>query len=377
MVTKIIIRLAACALLLIALSGNGYTQIVYNTPPTVSIKTVYNNWHLDRGDQKSTLSQVTIPMTLFMPLQDNSEMVVFVSGSANDLQMNDGDYNMTGAGDLRLQFNHSMSNDRAVIGLGINLPTGKHKLDFDADTMLINTLSQTYLTLPMRRFGEGLGLNFLLGGATMMGKLRVGAGISYEYVGSYTAYESQEEFDPGDRTTITVGFERAGKTLVKADLLMTFYTDDKYDHHAVFRTGDQAALSLYASRRFNSGQLGFNIRYLARTPSAMYSFDAGDLIQQLDYQGNELSIGSSFGYAFSKKWSVTPLVGYRWIAADGLTGPKHLEQSKIGHIGANLDHKIGKKLRLSLESRYYSGNADDGAIDLSGLQISTGLTASF
>jgi len=177
-----------------------FGQIVYNQPYSASLNFYYNSWSLDNpvtgGDED--FSQRTFSLSGFMPLRDNFEARYSIVTASNSLDMNNTENELSGLGDLRVQFSHSFYSDRVLLSAGVNLPTGKQELDTGQELRVIEFLSRDYLSFPVRRYGEGTGFNLLAGGAASLGPVKCGATASYYYTGTYTPYSDFGDYNPGN-----------------------------------------------------------------------------------------------------------------------------------------------------------------------------------
>ena len=351
-----------------------YGQIIYGQPAAGSLQTIYSHWSLKNDSTTTKINQFTIPVNGFIPLGDNFETQVYVAGSSNDFSRPGNDYSLSGLSDFRIQASHSFSNDRFLMSLGLNLPTGKKELDQTKERAIIDLLSENYLAFPLRRFGEGFGFNLLLGGATMLGAMRCGGGVMYQYNGSYTPYTNDENYKPGDFFSVNANANmKFGKTTLTTDVIYTNYASDKQDEDKIFRQSPQLDLRLGANYDEPSYGIAGNARYLIRGRHTSYDVVTGAILSQLKIYGNEFSINGMFLYHPGEKWSLGPILEFR-LTADNEEG---LGNSSLFGAGAAYTRRLGSSLVFDLGFRYYSGSADGGNIDLSGLQFTSGLRASF
>ena len=155
---------------------------------------------------------------------------------------------MSGLGDLRLQLAHSFSRDRLLLSAGLNLPTGKRELDPDGERRIIEFLSRDYLSLPLRRYGEGFGFNLQAGGATELGPFKCGLSGVYDYCGSYKPYEGSGDYDPGDAVSLnaTAGVS-SGRIEYAGDVGFSFFGTDALDGENIYKQAPQFSARLMAT----------------------------------------------------------------------------------------------------------------------------------
>lgn len=357
-----IIGLAGLLLSLSSVHG----QIMHGQPASGNVRFVYSHWNLEENGGTTEINQLTIPFTGFMPLRDNLEAVFYVANSSNNLERTNEDYSLSGLGDVRVQLNRSFNDDRLLLSVGFNLPTGKKKIDSDIGPLVLRILSQNYLTLPMRRFGEGFGFNVLLGGAQMLGELRCGAGVMYQFNGKYEPYEERGKYDPGDFISMNAGAEwQKDEMKLTFDAIFTTYTDDKLDGRKVFGQSTQVGLRLGAMYSGETYSVSGGTGYLVRGRNTTFSPDE----DQVRIFGNEFWIYGHLARHFHQGWSITPSAELKLIGAND----QGFGSSTIFGFGGAVGRTFGEQIRVGIDGKYFTGNAD--AIDLSGFQLTASLTA--
>lgn len=351
-----------------------HSQIIYDRPASGNIQVVYSHWSLKDDSATTKINQLTIPFNGFIPIRDNFEARLYIANASNSLTYLNSDSSLSGLSDFRIQVNRSFYDDQFLISAGMNLPTGKKKLNLNEERAIINLLSENYLSFPMRRFGEGFGVNLLVGGATRLGSIRCGAGMMYQYNGSYKPYEDEEKYDPGDFFSISVSADaKTDKVSYSADLIFSGYVADKLDGEKIFKQSPQFDLRLGGV--YGSGQYDLHggIRYIIRGRNTRYIAESGAILEQLKIFGNEFSASAKAIYHPAGVWYFAPSVEMRLIAAN----EQDFGNSSILGFGGALGRKIGESFQFDLGFKYFTGSADGGDIDLSGFQISSNLMASF
>ena len=230
------LAVTSAVLLLAVVAPPAYGQIRYGQPLSGRAHFIFSHWGLEDDSGTTEIDQMTVPFTGFVPIQENLEALVYVASSSNSLTQGDTDYDLTGLGDVRVQINRSFSDDRLLFSVGVNLPTGKKELSQEEELPILEFLTQNYLSFPMRRFGQGFGVSALLGGAQMLGQLRCGASVMYQFNGSYTPYEGVGDYDPGDFVSASAGADwQKNKISVSGDAIFTLYSKDKTGDADVFK----------------------------------------------------------------------------------------------------------------------------------------------
>ena len=162
---------------LVLLVSPAYAQIIYNQPNSGGGRMIYSHWSIESSEGTNKLSQFVIPIHGFIPIQDNLEARFSLSTVSSKLDSSGTDYKLSGLGDIRVQFNQSLADDRLLLSLGLNLPIGKKKLHLTDEWPVMEYLSRDYLDVPIRKYGEGLGVNLLAGTATQVGEMQLGASM--------------------------------------------------------------------------------------------------------------------------------------------------------------------------------------------------------
>jgi len=370
---KIIKILMLLTVVLCACTSPALGQIIYGQPIAGDMQIVYSHWKLEDDGGTTEISQFMIPVSGFVPLGENFEGRFYIANTNSKLDFSDDDYSLNGIGDLRVQFSHSFSDDRLLASVGVNLPTGKKELNFTEEWIVLQSLSYNYLNVPVRRLGEGLGLNLLLGAATMMETVRLGGSVEFQYNGEYKPYETGEDYKPGNQFSIGVGADtKIGQVAYNAGVTFTLYSDDKLDNSKTFRQSNQLDFRFggaYDNERYG---LSSSVRYLVRGRNERYNTD-GSALEKLKAYGNEFMINGRFTYHPQKEWFVAPVIDLRLVAANEY----ELDNASVIGFGSDFGRNLGETVNLSVGLKYYTGSADGGDIDLSGYQLSAGLTALF
>ncbi len=364
--------LVALALVLIALAAPSVSaQIVFGQPGSGGLTVVYSHWKADYADStehSGTVDQTAFPITAFVPLADNFEAIIYASGMTNSLEVEDtagsSASNLNGMADVRVQLNRSFHDDTYLLSLGVRLPTGKKDLDA-AESVVLMTLSQDFVEFPVRSLGSGLGFNALAGMAHVLGEYRVGGSVSYTYKGKYDPYAGAFDYDPGDQIGLALSVERPlGAGTIAGDVSVSMYGQDKMADQEVFKQSTMTSVGLRYAYQNDMFDFAGGLKYVARGRNEVYT-------NEYKLNGDEFRLSAHLTRRLSGGWYVGPGVDFKRIAAadDGLG------VSKLVGVGAAMGKQIGEKMSFELDGRYFTGEADDGIIDLSGMQISLGLTA--
>lgn len=366
-------------LIMALMSMPAYGQIRYGQPGFGDVDITYTSWKKTTGDTEATLHQLVFPITGFVPLQDNLELHLFLANATHSAEVPGEEFQLNGLGDLKLQMSKSFSNDQLLASIGLNLPTGKKSLDVEGE-QIIYLLSNNYLDLPARGMGEGFGFNVLLGGAQASGNLQYGGGIIYEYKGTYEPYESSGDYNPGDKFSINAGGDLTGeKTVFSADIIYSLFTNDKIGGEDKFKQSPQLEIRTGVVHKLGNTDLNAGISYIKRGDNDIYTDSSSQVIlKTLKLFGDEFLLYGGAVYRMSEDLSLNPSLTYRSISAnDESPADYQLDNSSVIGVGLSLNKSFQEKYGLKFGGKYFTGSADGGDIDLTGLQFTASLTASF
>ncbi len=316
---------------------------------------------------------MTLGLSGFVPLRDNFEARYQIVSGYNNLDAYGAQTNMSGLGDLRLQLAHSFSRDKLLLSAGLNLPTGKRELDPDGERRIIEFLSRDYLSLPLRRYGEGFGFNLQAGGAAGLGPFKCGLSGVYDYCGSYKPYEGSGEYDPGDAFSLnaTAG-TTSGRIEYAGDFGFSFFGTDALDGASIYRQAPQFSTRLMATRHGEEYSTTLGMRMILRGRNRRYDPTDGAIESQLKKYGDEFDVFLRVARTLGAGWKIGALVGTRQI----LSSEEELGRSSLLNFAVDLGKDLSRNLGLDLGVMYYTGSADGGDVDIGGLQMSGGLRVS-
>ncbi len=351
-------------------------QIIYGQPASGGVRLNYCRWTIKSPTASDKIGQFTVPLNAFVPLGDNLEARLFVAEASNSLTAADATYSLSGLSDIRLQLNRALAEDHVLVSLGANLPTGKKSLNLGEERLVAEYLAYDFLTFPLRRLGEGFGLNATAGVAGASGATRYGLAATFQMNGAYEAFEGMGDYNPGDMISLNAGIDtRNDRLSFITDMTFATYTVDKLADRKVFRQSRIFDIHAGAAYRQETMTLSGDARYFVRGRNTTYDTTAAESIRdQLKIYGNELFL--SLGAAWtspSKNWHAGPLLEWRIIGANEYDfGSSHTIAA-----GFEYGHKLGGTANIGLGVKYFIGQADAGRYDLSGYQLSLGLGSTF
>lgn len=347
-------------------------QIVYGQPAASGLRVNYCRWTVESENIKEKIGQFTVPLNAFVPLKDNLEARLFVAEASNSLKTDAETYSLSGLSDIRLQLNQSLAEDHVMFSLGLNLPTGKKALNLSEERLVAEYLAYDFLTFPLRRLGEGFGLNATAGVAGASGAARYGVAATAQLNGAYEAFDGLGDYNPGEMFSLTAGLDTRGQRLsFITDMSFSTYAVDKLEDRRVFR--QSRVFDIHAGTTYHRERMTVSgdARYFVRGRNTTYDTTAAETIRdQLKIYGNELFMSLTAAWSSaSGSWHAGPLLEYRII------GGNEYDFGSSHTIAAGLEYgcKLGRSANLGLGVKYFTGQADDGRYDLSGFQLSLGL----
>jgi hypothetical protein len=138
------------------------------------------------------------------------------SGSGSGSGGGDGDRAVTIAGptDLKLRVTGPVIRDNTLVTVGLNIPTGKTRLDAD-ETAALQAIGAPALRMPVGAFGAGLGATFGVIQVVQGDEWALAFGASAEQRTEYSPIalalsggKSETQVKPGTAAHVTVGYDR-------------------------------------------------------------------------------------------------------------------------------------------------------------------------
>jgi len=382
MASRITMIIGLALLLLTAGASSSLAQVVYGQPTAGSFRFFYNSWQTEIDGVDTTLSQMMMPVTGFVPVRDNLDITFYAATSSNTLSTPDEDYKLSGLSDIRVQGRRSFLEDQVMVALGMNLPTGKKELNFTEEYLVLQGLARNFFEFPMRRFGEGFGFTLLVAGATAAGEnTRLGAGLSYQYVGEYKPYDGNLDYNPGDILSLNISGELVnGPTRWMANMIYSRYTTDETEGIETFRQTPQMDLRLSMNHGGDMISYGGMARFVLRGDNKAV-LGTGSELASVKYYGNEFELMSFLSWKASEKWYVAPSAEVRFIGGNDVD----FNNSTVFGFGATAGRPINEHFNFDAGLKFYTGSATmsdqfisgspETDVNISGYQITVGLSA--
>jgi hypothetical protein len=357
--------------LLMSAAANVTGQIIYGQPASGDIGFVYTHWDIE-GEYN--INQFAIPINGFMPLKDNLEFRFSAVNSSSNLEIFDFDFKLSGLSDVRLQLNQSLAEDKILLSLGLNLPTGKKELSFIEELPVLQTLSLNFLDFPVRQLGEGFGFNLMAGGAEMLGEIKVGGALMYQYNGAYKPYDTEDEYNPGDQFSVTGNANLSGdKHSVTLSGIYSVFGTDKQEDRKIFAQAPLFNLGLSGIFGEGTVRYGGDIGLLFRGRNARYD-STETKFEQLKAFGSEYFLGMRMYWTPDNYWKIAPLLELHIIGENEYD----IEGAAVYGFGCEATRNISTGIDLGFGFKYFTGGATEfGDLDIKGYQVFGSLMTSF
>jgi hypothetical protein len=356
-------------------------QIVFGQPPSGELKFIYQSWSIDDTlGVTMDLNQWVLPIYGFVPIKENFEFIFTSSTAGTNQTFDEGgsETSLSGLNDTRMSVYGSFMEDRILVGLGMNLPTGKKALTND-EIGIADLLTESFFNFPVKNYGEGFGINLEAGYAQNYDVYTYGVGMGYTLKTSYEPLQGADNYKPGNMFRIGgYGSIELEKVLGRLSIVYNVYGEDKLDGTPVFKDGN-----IFDTRlEFNYSEDKFStlagIRGIVRGKDKR--LNEGVLETEPDKShGTEMRLYGRATYLVNLRVGVTALLDYKSVGANGYPEDniRAFGSSNYFGIGFGGNALITEMFRGFAEFEYFTGSADGGNLDLSGWQIGLGLGAAF
>lgn len=333
----------------------------------VHISPIFQSWAADQGE---TISEFSTLAMVYFPLNDRMGMSVM---SSQAMVSSDISTKLSGLTDTQVNMNYYSEKISTLVSLGVNLPTGKKMLTANQfTTSYLISLKQYNFRVP--NFGQGLNISPGLSWAYPVRETFViGIGISYQYRGPFTPFESMTgQYDPGEEILITGGADlRISETATcAADIVYTSYGKDKLDGQETFQSGNKFITTVQL--KINAGYNEFRLLGCYRTKDKnQIAIAGGFLPDEQKTIPDQLDILGQYRFRWGQG-HYTSLIGeMRFYNKTSIWG-----KTNILTLGVAPEFTLSPRVRMPVRLKYSIGNIDNGS-KLSGIEIGLGLHFAF
>ena len=354
-------------LLILILAFNSYSQDIYSEQPdvSVSLKPIYESWTIK---DSTGFSEFTNILSVgYNPLKNTSLGLVSryasVSGDVGSLN---------GFSDMQLIIKQRLPKVNITFDGGVNIPTGKTKLDQD-NFITSRYIGKQLFSVNTSNFGQGL--NAFLG-ATWLHPLSedvvVGAGISYQLKTQYQPVSvSPDKYKPSNEISATAGLDIKlnETTTITGDFTGIFYGSDKLDGNEIFSSGNRLIFNTMYKQFLGYNYLTLRLSY---RNVALDQLEGSYAL--LDYEKinpNQIYIAAMYNQRFNISFSL----GYGIFMSIYEKTADYFSGYNLYGVTLAPQFKLSSSVSLPVFLKYALGSAE-GKYDLQNFEVSAGIKLS-
>ena len=316
------------------------------------------------------VTEMSIPVMFIYPYSPKMSFYAMTSSVSSNLDAGE-KYSLNGLSDLKWGGHYLMMNDKLLVTLGMNLPTGKHALKVE-EYSVASALSVPAFNFRTPTLGQGFDVQLGANSAMEMGSWILGYGASYLMKGKFKPLKEYEDaYNPGDEVTLTAGLDNNSAAqeksmLIRGDVLYTLYFDDTWGGEKVFKSGNRILVQLLS--QFKLG-----------------SYDAGLFVRERIKGKNTTGSGKTYATErLNSNANQFEVQGWAWFPSGqnarlkGLCDVKLYSDSDFGTGGATLfglggggQFRLSPKLSFNGDLRYYFGKIKTSVekVDATGMKL--------
>lgn len=341
-----------------------FAQLQFNYPARlgqVSTGWQHRSWTLERGSQKTEISETIFPLAATSEISDNFTLVFFTAHAGAVLNS---DQQLQGLADGKIKAFYQIIPHQLLLNLGISLPYGKNQLT-TSEFQVADFLFEQILGFGVNRFGEGLDWDLGVSAAFPVARsMNLGIGLGYLAKGEFEYLTgTTQTYQPGNEYLGTIGLDfRQDSLFARGDLLAKFYSRDLVAGADFIQQGSQ--IEVTAQGKYTTFPWCFSLlsRWLLKNENDF--FQSSELIP---VEGVNFIKNSVFGY-FD--------IAYRFRRPVAIFGEVTLSRFgesdlQIGDAtlfsgGGGLEYKFGEKMLANFHFNYLFGTAAAGDLTLHG-----------
>lgn len=373
---RILVLALVCALATATLNGAGMADRYSRA----SLFFSYYGWTADYGQLETSLNQTVSGLSLNHVASDKLELSLWSSLSANSLTaINDTEISLSAFNDVRLAGNYYLSNRLVVLGLNVNLPTGKKELS-GAEYGILVSLADNARKYVVRRLGQGFNVGAEAFVRPEVGQARFIAGGGFLMRGPYQVLAADNnDYNYGDEIYGRVGIMReAAPTGYGLTIELRMYGKDTYgdgSDNEVFQAGNTIAVGGHLTHQ---GELRFRLalQYLMRSKAKVLGAGAPGLSEEAFKSGrDELLLAATVGKLLNPKLQLLGTGEFKSVSENEYaeTGAGYRPKASYVGFGGGLGYQFSVGVSGSVMATYYFGTVADD-IDQTGLGLVLALT---
>jgi hypothetical protein len=314
-------------------------------------------------------SQWRVPFVAVAPVGRRLSIDLTTNYASSRLETDAGTVTLDGLTDTQVRAVYTVSRDRLVTSLSLNLPTGQQDLT-PQEFQVAGALGSSYLSFPVTGAGTGFSATGGLAWVRPVGAWNVGLSGSYRYQGAFTpiADSASGEYDPGSEFRIRGGVDRlfGQRTRMTVGLTFSTFSTDRLPESS-------GGASTYKPGPRLIGEFAL-ARAVGRTTLSFVAWDfyrsAGkvDNVSDPGKRENVLNAELRWSVPVSRRVQIEPLAAYRQYDLEAFAGGRMYSGALTARLG------LSDRMSASVSGRFDTGwvaGEDVGKADLTGF----GLTA--
>ncbi|MGH7493544.1 MAG: hypothetical protein ACREOO_14295 [bacterium] len=335
-------------------------------PQTLQSGLIFQHWKT--GSRGEELQEIVLPMVFnYTPNERYSISILNTPARASYTTANRSS-RLTGFSDTKISTAIVLGEERALLNIGANLPSGIAQLDPQAELPVAEKITNHALAMPMNYFGGGWDVGLSLAVAGEVGKWVIGGALSGVYKGKYVPVDGAGAYRPGAEIGFSLGADRAvgARDRVFGELSYTWYDKDRLDGQKVFQADGRIGASAGGIFIPEPWQISVLLRNQFKRKSP-FAFNEALSISY----GNELELAAEFarGYGRERAWLIVANLVFHGANEIGLG------DAVIGSLGPGWRGRISTPLRIHTLARIAFGEMNDNSIW--GIEANFGLVWEF
>lgn len=354
---------------LLFLTFSAYPQDISTTSENRTVFKLmpyYQNWS---GNDNTNIKQFSSRFLLDYYFDRNTRLSL-QSGYASSEALNN---TLNGLSDMQLSLNYKLRKVNIALDAGINLPTGKERLDINKFPSSI-VLSQDVFGMKIPLLGQGTNI---FAGVTWANEISddvaIGLGASYQIKGKYQPLSGDNTtYNPSNELLLTGGadFRINSTTTLSGDIIGILYGKDKVNNNVAFSAGTRTIFNVIFKQYYGYNNLVIFLRYRNSAADELTSLQ--NLVSSEKINPNSFMTFINFRHYISGLLSLVYSVEGRFYQKT--IAP--FSGYNIYGLGITSNISLSSNLLLPITLKYYTGSSK-GAPSVNGFDVGLGLSIIF
>ena len=293
-------------------------------------------YSFDQGLTVKSTSQWHVPVIAVAPVGRKVSVDLLTHYASSTLETIAGTSTLSGLTDTQLRGLYTVTRDRLVVSLSLNLPTGQDDLTAE-EFNVAGAIGSNYLSFPVSNVGTGFAATGGVAWAQRAGTWSVGLSGAYRYQGTYAPLADSSaglDYTPGSEFRVRAGADRllGQKSRLLLGLTLSTFSTDEY-----VGTG-QLASGRYKPGPRLIGEFGI-ARQFDRSTLTVVAWDyfrtAGDTNNSSDprTEENVFNMEARWTQPVAPRLQIEPSVGFRQYSLKTYRGGRMLSAALAGRVG--------------------------------------------